>query len=177
MISLFSSFLILATSAKLSFSQPPAIIHIGDEFRVYVYVSSGRRQTTGTDAVIVYDPKILSLTKILPGTAYPIYPPNLQDIDNLHGKTRISGIINQNSPLVAEGVFAEVFFKAKRRGTTKIGFDWQPDQTDESNIVPFGGGIDLLTEKPEEINVVIEPTSFWQKILELINKFLGYLGL
>jgi len=177
MISLFPIFLILATSAKLSFSQPPAIVYVGDEFKLDIYVSSGNRQTTGTDVVIAYDPKILSLTKISPGTSYPNYPLNLQDIDNFHGRARISGTINQDSPVIAKGVFAKVFFKAKKQGTTKIGFHWQPGQTDESNIVPFGGGVDLLTEKPEEINVVIEEIPFWQRILALINRFLGYLRL
>lgn len=167
-------FLVLAASASLSFSQPPSIIPIGEEVRVIINVSSGGRETLGTDALILYDPKILSVTRILPAKLYPNYPPNLEDIDNVRGKVRFSGTVGPNKPLAVEGVLGEIIFRAKKPGTTKIGFDFEPGGTADSNIVPAFGGLDLLSEKPKEINLSIRSTSSPEKIWFLIKRILSF---
>lgn len=174
MINLASIFLVLVTSASLSFSQPPTIIPVGEEVRVTINVSSGGKETLGTDAVILYDPKMLSATRILPGKLYPNYPPNLQDIDNVHGKVQFSGTVGLKKPLTAEGVLGEISFRAKKPGTTKIGFDFEPGGTADSNIVPSFAGLDLLEQKPKEITLSIRSVSSQEKIWFFLKRILSF---
>jgi len=174
MISFLYPFLILATSANLSFGQPPTMIPVGEEFKVPISLSSGGRETIGTDAVLLFDPKILSATKIEKGKIYPNYPPNLEDIDNVHGKVSFSGTVGFGLPKTVEGLFGEVFFRSKKPGTTQISFAWEGEGTADSNIVPSFGSLDLLTEKPEKINLVFREASLGEKILAWIKRIFSF---
>lgn len=174
MINLLKAFLVLATSASLSLSVPQGTIPVGEEARVIINVSSGGRETLGTDAVITFNPKIISATKVRSGKVYPNYPPNLTDIDNVHGKVRFSGTVGFGQPKTAEGVLGEVFFRAKRVGTTKISFAWEKGGTDDANIVPNFGGLDLLMEAPKEAEIFVKSASFGEKISALVKRVLSF---
>lgn len=174
MTSLFFPFVVLATSASLAFGSTPEIVPVGDEFKVAINVSSGGKETIGTDAVILYDPKILAVTKVNPGKAYFLYPPTLIDIDNVHGKVSFSGTVGFNPPKVVDGLFGEVFFRPKKPGQTKIDFAWQAKATNDSNIVPSLGGLDLLSEKPKGLSLSFRESSSEEKIWFLIKKILSF---
>lgn len=173
MISLFS-FLVLATSASLSFNPIYKPLPVGDEFGLTINVSTASRETIGTDAVILYDPKMLEATKILPAKAYPNYPPNLVDIDNVHGKVQFSGTVGFGQPKTAEGVLGKVFFRPKKVGTTSVNFAWEKGGTADSNIVPNFGGLDLLTEAPPPVTLSFREATREEKILFLIKRIFSF---
>lgn len=170
-----TALLVFAGSVSLFFSPVQKIIPVGEEFKITVNVSSGNNETLGTDAVITFDPKILSATKIKAGKIYPFSPSTLVDIDNVHGKVSFSGTVGGlGIPKVVEGILGEVFFKAKQSGTTQIGFDWESNSTTGSHIVPQNERIDLLTEKPAGIEISFRPASTGEKIWFFIKSIFSF---
>lgn len=176
MISLLEfSFLALAASASLSFGQTPSLIPVGKEFKVPIIVSSAGQTTLGTDVVILFDPKVLQVAKVKPGSAYPTYPLNLKDIDNAHGKIWFSGTVGFGPPQPAAGLFGSFFFRAKKVGTTKISFDWEPGGTDDSNIVTDSGVLDILREEPKELILSFREASQLEKLWAFIQRALPFI--
>ncbi len=173
MINFLAPALALATSAALSFQSVPSVIPLGDQFKVTINATSGGRGTVGTDAVILYDPRVLQVVKIIPGKLYPNYPEPLWNIDNVHGKTSFSGTVSYNPPRVVNGVFGEVVFRAKKLGKTQITFDWRPGGTADSNIVPYDGELDILSEAPRGIDVSIKESSTLEKFVFFIKSVLA----
>ncbi len=163
----------MAASFGLSFSSVPYLVPLGDQFRVKIDASSGGKGTVGTDAVILYDPRVLKVVKIIPGKLYPNYPEPLQDIDNVHGKTSFSGTVSFEPPRVVNGTFGEVVFQALKIDKTQISFDWQPKGTADSNIVPLDGTLDLLTEAPKSVDVLVQESSTLQKFFFFIKSVLA----
>lgn len=157
--------LVFASSLGLFFTAPQQPLPVGREFKVVVLVASENRTTLGTDAVLTFDPRILKAIKIIPGKIYPLYPQNLQDIDNTHGKLSFSGTVGFNKPQTANGVLGEIYFRSKKEGQINLAFDWMPNTTSDSNLVPDFGGLDLLTEKPPDAYLTFRKASFWEKIL------------
>lgn len=157
--------LAFAGSLGLFFTAPQQSLPVGREFKVAVLVASENRTTLGTDAVLTFDPRILKVVKIVPGKIYPLYPQNLQEIDNIHGKLSFSGTVGFNKPQTANGVLGTVYFRSKKEGSTILGFSWMPNTTNDSNLVPDFGGIDLLAEKPPDAYLTFRKASFWEKIL------------
>lgn len=174
MINPFLPALIFAASVNLSFEAVPQMIPAGDEFRLSVNVSSAGIPTLGTDVVITYDPKMVEVTKFLGGKVYPHYPVTLVDIDNVHGKTRFSGTADLYQTRVAEGLLGWVYFRAKKSGTTEVSFVWKKNGTDESNIVPDTGGLDLLKEKPKGVNLSFLEPSSGTRVWILIKRILSF---
>ena len=165
MFNFLPAVLVFASSLGLFFTAPQKPLPVGQEFKVIVSVATENRTTLGTDAVLSYDPKILTAIKIIPGKVYPLYPENLQDIDNTHGKLTLSGTVGFGKPKTANGVLAEVSFRSKKPEATILSFNWMPKATNESNIVPDFGGIDLLTAKPADALLTFRKPSFLEKIL------------
>lgn len=174
MINFFPPFLVLAASITLSFSPSQTIIPVGDEFKLTINLSTGGKETLGTDAVVIFDPKFVSATKIVPGRVYPNYPSNLQIIDNARGKVSLSGTVGLHSALTTDGVLGDIYFRPKKTGTTKISFDWKPGGTADSNIVPVLDGLDLLNEKPKEISLSFTEASLGEKIFILIKRIFSF---
>ncbi|MFH0864406.1 MAG: cohesin domain-containing protein [Candidatus Gottesmanbacteria bacterium] len=172
MISLLNLFVVSAASAAMSFSQPPVNVPVGQEFKVAVLASSGGTQTLGTDAVITYDPKMLTVTKISRGSLYALYPPNLEDIDNVLGKAKFSGTSNTISPQIIDGILGWIYFRGKKIGDTQISIDWRPGSTNDSNIVPLTGEIDLLTVEPAKISVNFVEATTTQGFFNFIHRLL-----
>lgn len=169
MTNFLAPFIALAASAALSFSSSPGIVSLGDQFNVTINATSGGRGTVGTDAVVLYDPRMLQVVKVIPGEIYPNYPEPLQDIDNVHGKTSFSGTVSFNPPRVIGGTFGQVVFEAKKVGKTQIAFDWRPGGTADSNIVPYDGELDILTEAPRGMEVSIKESSTLERLFFFIK--------
>lgn len=164
MFNLLPAALVLASSLGLFFTAPKETLPVGSEFKVIVSVTTNDRTTLGADAVLSYDPKILTAVKIVPGKVYPLYPENLQDIDNIHGKLSFSGTVGFEKPKTANGVLGEVYFRSKKPEPTILTFTWLPNATNESNLVPDFGGLDLLTQKPPDVLLTFKEPSVLEKI-------------
>ncbi len=174
MINLPNLFLALATSVGLSFSQAPAVMPVGEQFKLAINISSGGIETLGADAVILYDPKKTEVTKIGKGDVYLVYPPNLQDIDNSRGQAKFSGTASFKNPRAVNGVLGWVYFRAKKPGETTISLAWKPEGTADSNIVPVTGPIDLLTERPQNVTINFREASSEEKIFIFLKRIFSF---
>lgn len=164
MFNFLPTFLVFAGSLGLFLNAPQQPLPVGQKFKVTVSVASNSRTTLGADAVLAFDPRVLTAIKIVPGKIYPLYPQNLQDIDNTHGKLTFSGTVGFNKPQTANGVLGEVYFRSKKEGQIVLGLDWIPGATNDSNLVPDFGEIDLLKEKPADVLLTFREPSVLEKI-------------
>lgn len=158
----------------LFFNPPPPILPAGAEFKVTVNVKTDNRRTLGTDAVISYDPKILTATKVSPGKIYPFYPSNLTEIDNVAGRLNFSGTVGFGKPVSANGVLGEVYFRARQPRSAKLNFLWEKKGTKDSNIVPDFGELDLLLEQPKGITLTFRQPSLLEKIFITLQKIFSF---
>lgn len=167
-------FMVSAASASLYFSPLPSSIPVGQDFTVEINLGSGGLPTLGTDAVILYNPQVLEARKIISGNIYPSYPESGKQINNTQGKVSFSGTSTLGSPVTADGLLGKVVFRAKKTGKTTLSFLWQPDDTRDSNIVPYQGSADLLVEKPADLNLTFKPSSWWTKILNFLRQIISF---
>lgn len=174
MINFFQAFLVLAASAYLSFGATTKTVPAGKEFELLLFVSSAGQETIGTDVVLNFDPKFFSATKIVRGEAYPSYPPNTLDIDNVHGKIWFSGTVGSLPPKAVEGVVGSVFFRTKQIGTTSVGFAFEPQGTADSNIISLLGPVDLLKEAPRELTVTVREADLWERFLFAFKRIFSF---
>jgi hypothetical protein len=179
MLALLNHILVFAASVYMAFGNASATVSVGEEFSVPINISTAGQETFGSDAVISYDPKYLKAVSIKPGNYYPNYPDNLMNIDNNIGRVKISGTVGAfQTQKNGEGLFGRIFFQAIKNGQTTVGFVWQPNQTNDSNIVPMSGEMDILKEKPKDYQLTIEEnTSVFKKIWLAFKQVIGFVDI
>lgn len=130
-------------------------VKLGEKFTVAINISS-EIATDGTDLIILYDPKLLSVntqTPVILGSLYDDYP--LNKVDSGSGRITVSGISNKSGGTVANGLFGSVEFSAKKAGQAKISLDYTPQSTVDSNVIETYSGKDVL-EKVNNLEVNIQ---------------------
>ncbi len=159
-LSLFSVLLVfspepvLALDPNFSFSPSSATIEVGRLYSAEVMLDSVGQSVAGAGAKITFDPQIISVASIQPGTIFGDYP--MASFDNNSGEIFISGIASSSRNLFAgRGVFATISFKGIALGTTTVQFVFVPGSTTDSNIaVTYGSGDILGKVYNLEVNVV-----------------------
>ncbi len=136
-------------TAQVILSSTNSQIKSGDSLSVDITVNTSGRVTDGTDLVIKYDPKLLSLSGAASAifTKGSLYPEYLgQSVDSKLGIFRISGIANLGSKnnLLGQGKFGTINFNAIASGTTTISVDFKPNKTTDSNVIDRKLGQDIL---------------------------------
>lgn len=137
------------SQASLSLTAPKKSIRVDETIEVTVNELSGTR-TDGTDIVVLYDPKLLSVvltTQKLPvnvGTLYSDYP--LNDLNEKNGQISVSGITSKVGGVVPKGIFGTIVFKAKAAGIAKLSFDFKPGSTTDSNVIETKVSDDILNK-------------------------------
>lgn len=135
----------------VSLTSDKKTIKKGEKMTVTINISS-EKNTTGTDLIILYDPKFLQAEgSVVLGNLYEEYPVN--KVDPASGKITVSGISSKNS--LANGVFGRMVFTGKAAGSTKISLDFNPNSTADSNVSDASGK-DIL-EKVNNLEVTISP--------------------
>lgn len=135
------------------------VVRKGDKFSLSVNVQS-TVLTDGTDLIILYDPKLLSVMaekgkkSVTVGKVYTDYPINT--VDEKTGRIVVSGISSKDGGVLAEGVFGTVVFQAEEEGTANISLDFTPGSTTDSNIIEAESGRDILS-KVNNLQVTITP--------------------
>lgn len=127
----------------------------GEKLTVAINLSS-EVATDGTDLIILYDPKLLSVnaqTPVTLGSLYDDFP--LNKVDSESGRITISGISNKSGGTVANGLFGTVIFTAKKAGVAKISLDFTAGSTVDSNVIETDSGKDVL-EKVNNLEVNIQ---------------------
>lgn len=147
-----------APVAAISLTTNVTSVKVGDKFTISINLSSNKK-TDGTDLVIFYDPKVLSLdipsgkNPLILGSIYKDYPLNALDARN--GKITVSGITDQKGGTLANGIFGSLEFTAKQVGKTTISLDFTPGKTTDSNVIENPTGKDILGSVNNlEINIL-----------------------
>lgn len=133
------------SGAKMVLVSPKKSYNVGEVVPVALRVATGGRLIDGVDALIKFDPKILEATSgaVRKGVIFPEYP--LLSVDPKAGLVKISAITGAKN-FSGIGVLANVSFKAKSAGSTKLMIDFEKDQTTDSNVVEVGTTKDVLDE-------------------------------
>lgn len=134
-------------------------VKVGEKFSVSINLSSPKN-TEGSDLIINFDPKILSVETIgktkqpvVVGGIYSEYPVN--ELDLKSGKIKVSGISSQVGGVKTEGLFGSITFVAKGAGSTKVFVDFQPGGTTDSNVIQTESRKDSLSSVEDlEVNVL-----------------------
>lgn len=130
----------------------------GEKMTVSINISSNKK-TDGTDLVLIYDPKLLSVETVgsskqpvIAGGIYEDFP--LNSVDQVAGRITVSGITDDPGGVLAEGLFGSIVFVGKAPGVANISLDYSPSSTADSNVIESGTGKDVL-EKVEGLEVSI----------------------
>lgn len=157
-----------ASAASLNLSSSTSEPRVSEEFWVEVYLDTQTQETLGTDVILSFDLQFLEAKEIKEGKLYPSYPG--KKIDNNQGRIYLSGVASYGNPVSTSGVLGEIKFLAKKQGGTQISFDWQSGRTDLTSIVPYKGQTDLVTQKPQSLNLSVEKQTLMGKIVEFIRR-------
>lgn len=146
------------TAVSLSTSKTQ--LKVGEKLTVSINLSSDKK-TDGTDLIITFDPKLLSVetvaqskSPVIAGNIYSDYP--LNSLDQTGGRITVSGITDTPSGVLADGLFGSIVIVGKAPGFTKISLEFSPGSTADSNVTESGTGKDVL-EKVSDLEVNISP--------------------
>lgn len=154
-------------AAQLSLSTENNEVKVDSPFEVEVNVSS-IQTSLGTDVVIKYDPAVLDLVSIKPGTLYQDFSDTEAAIQaaKKDGIIRLSGVADFNKGTVANGVLGTLSFNALSESSTKVDILYDESDPTLSGVIPFEGNKDnLLTQAPQPLKLEIVSNSFFKRLL------------
>ncbi len=129
--------------ARLSFSPAQKVVEIGEEFEVELILDTKGVETSGTDAIIGYDPTVIEILGVRPGLLYQKYPVN--EVDTESGKVGFSAIATPPSSFSGRGILAYLKLRALKAGAANLKIEFEKGQTTDSNVVQAqSGGKDIL---------------------------------
>ncbi len=134
---------------SVSLSAPKNTLKVGEKITVSVNIDSNNISTDGTDLVILYDPKILTVETVgaqqrplVVNNIYSEYPSN--SVDLKAGLISVSGITSNKTGIPAKGIFGSMIFKAIAAGKSAVSIKYEPDSTTDSSIIETKTGRDIL---------------------------------
>ncbi|MBM3208788.1 hypothetical protein FJZ40_00640 [Candidatus Shapirobacteria bacterium] len=144
---LYSTLYTPAWAAGASFSLSPAsgTYKVGTVITATLTLDTAGNQSSGADAILLYEPEKLAAQSIVAGSIYDSYPE--KTINSTGGKITISGITTDPSlGFLGKGTFATVKLKVLTSGTTTIRYDFNPGGSQDSNVAKKGSqGEDILS--------------------------------
>lgn len=143
-----------ASEPSLLFSETTIKAEVGETFSVEVIVDTGGEVAYGVGAKVSFDPKILEVVSVQPGTIFGDYP--AASYDNTSGKIIVSGIASSQQNFIKDRAeFATLTFRAKKQGITSVQFIYEPGSTTDSNIAVTYGTGDILSQVSQlSVNVI-----------------------
>lgn len=142
----------------ISLEAPKTVLKAGEKMTVSIKVTSTKK-TEGTDLILSFDPKSLSLETtstgepVIVGDLYSDYLNNVLDAKN--GKVTVSGITSAPGGVLADGLFGSIVVVAKAPGQANVAVEFSPGSTTDSNVIETGTGKDVLEKvKDLEINII-----------------------
>lgn len=153
-LSLVSASLVHAATSISLTTQTPRV-KVNQTFDVSINLTS-TDTTLGTDIVLKYDPQILELTSVTPGTLYPNYPPNVSG-QTTTGQVNISAVSDFSSGVTPNGTFATLKFTPLKAGQTEVIFAYAPGDTALTGVIPLEGNTpNLLVAAPSPLAITIQ---------------------
>lgn len=127
---------------------PSTVVKTGVPFQVQVLINTGGVPTTNADAMIVYDPSVISInpTLFVVGSFYPTYSQNL--LEGSVNKYLVSGYVKDiSSPKssTTDTLFATISLTALTSGATQLSFDCTSGSTADSNINRASDSTDVIS--------------------------------
>lgn len=123
----------------LSLIPPEGTFNVGQSIKVDVELNTNADEVMGAEAVIIYDPKVLSVSdqNITAGTLFPSYP--IKKLQR-EGMVRIIGVIAdlKQEQFNGKGVLGTINFKTVGKGNTAVTIDFVLGATNKSNVVKLG---------------------------------------
>lgn len=122
-------------SSTLSMSPSTGSYRVGQSFTVTIQGDSSGLGLNGTDMVIHYDPLVLSVNAITPGTIFPNTPVHANDpsIGEIHISSNSNG-----QPIVVSGTLAAIQFTVIGSGQTNVTFDYNSSSNARSDMSQSG---------------------------------------
>lgn len=110
-----------APATSLSLSPATGTVYVNQNVPVTVKISSGTNSVVGADIVVNYNPAVLDVVSVSPGSFFGA----VSDIQKFweNGKITYSFYVSKTSAKNGEGNLVEIIFKAKAPGTSSITFD------------------------------------------------------
>ena len=115
----------------------------GNNFTVKININTGSTQTSGADAMILFDPSILEIQSITNGGFYSKFSQN--QINGVPGKYLISGFeTDSTSYKSGSGTMANVTFSSLSNGTSTVTFECTQGSKSDSNIISGATSDDVI---------------------------------
>lgn len=141
-----SSFSSIADEKAVLFLDPPfGEFDQGTPVELKIVLDSRGNLVLGTDVVLRFDHNFWEIIdgdlktegiQIVPGTIFPRHLGNKVNLSQ--GKITFSGLAEVDQPFSGRGILAKIELAPKKKGTTKIFFDYQPGATNDSNVTGTG---------------------------------------
>ncbi len=129
-------------TASLSLSPSSGSYKVGESFEVEAILDTGGEPTSGADVILLFDPTMLAVISVNPGTLYSDYP--VSRVDSRKGRIELSGTTGPVQHYSGKGVLATIKLKAKREGEAELAFDFELGGTRDCNIVFYQTANDML---------------------------------
>ena len=163
-------------ATKLSLSTAEPVLRVNQAFEVVIQIASDDA-TLGADAVIKYDPEMLELTKVTPGSVYA----NYSDVGSkdANGVINVSGVADLTEAVSPNGILARLTFVPLKTGKTKVEFVYEADSTSSTGVIPFeGSNGNLITQAPADLSLdVVAASRFPVLPMGLDGVAMGMLGI
>lgn len=131
--------------ARIVLSSSKNSYKVGEVVPVIIRIVTRGHETSGTDFVLHFNPKILeaSASSFTQGKIYNDYP--LISIDTKTGLARISGIASSaKQAFNGVGELGTIRFTAKAKGSVNLIVDFRKGLTNESNVFDVNDSLDIL---------------------------------
>ena len=132
----------MASAATLSLSPSSQSVNVGDTFTVSINLDTQGASVDGVDIrYLNYNPALLQVQQVTPGTLMPITPAN--SINASVGRITFSQVVVGGSQYKGSGALATITFKVLASGNASVTFNHTALNTTDSNVA--SNGSDVLT--------------------------------
>lgn len=138
--------------AELSLQSAAATVVQDQEFTADVILTQEKAKLLGVDAVLTYDPEILTVEEVTLGSAFTESLPVQIKADE--GKVYITLYNRQGQEITGEVKLATLKLRAKAAGEVALQFDFTPGATTDSNVSDFETKEDILDKAEGAIYTV-----------------------
>jgi hypothetical protein len=114
----------------------------GQTYTLTINLDTKNKNIVAADAYLNYDPTMIKVISINEGVIFPTHP--ALDFSASKGLITISGIMPIQERFAGQGVMATILFQPIKTGSTEISFQYEPEETTDSNMVELGSSIDIL---------------------------------
>ena len=116
---------------------------VGKTYQTEVIIDTKNWPVAGADAYLTYDPAVIQVNAIKPGTIFSTYPAAMVS-QKEEGKITLSGITGMSETYTGTGVLGTIEFTPLAAGETSIDFIFELNNTTDSNVSGVDPARDIL---------------------------------